>query len=170
MMRMAFVAAVALVVSVACGGGDAASDSTTSSDGTASATVAATTVATATVGSGDVFELKVGQCFDDPDQFENVTDLEMLACDEAHDNEVYALFDLPAGTFPGVSVIEDLAGTGCHDAFAGYVGLDYASSVLDFSWLAPTPRSWESGDQEVVCIVYDLDLKKLTDSVKDSAM
>lgn len=170
MMRIGFVAAVTLVVSVACGGGDAAGDSTPA-ETTATGTVAATSVASAaTVGSGDVFKLKVGQCFDDPDQFENVTDLEMIACDEAHDNEVYALFDLPDGTFPGVSVIKELAGTGCHDSFAGYVGLDYASSVLDFSWLAPTPNSWENGDQEVVCIAYDLDLKKLTDSVKDSAM
>lgn len=139
MTKIALVAAVALVVSVAC-------------------------------GSGNVFELKVGQCFDDPEEFGTVTDVEIVDCDKAHDNEVYALFDVPDGDFPGVSVVEQAALDGCYDAFEGYVGLDYESSVLDFSWLVPTPQSWEEGDQEVVCIAYDLDLKKLTDSVKDSGM
>ena len=32
----------------------------------------------------------------------------------------------------------------------------------------PTPFSWEQGDQEVVCSAYDLDLNKLTDTVKNS--
>lgn len=136
-MKIAFVAAVALVVSVAC-------------------------------GSGNVFELKVGQCFDDPENMEVVSDVEIVDCDEAHDNEVYALFDMPSGDFPGVSVVEEAALEGCYDAFEPYVGIDYASSVLDFSWLSPTPDSWENGDYEIVCIAYDLDLKKLTDTVKDS--
>ena len=139
-MRLVLVAAVALVVSVAC-------------------------------GSGNVFELKVGQCFDDPDNMsgmENISDVEMVDCDQPHDNEVYALFDMPDGNFPGVSVVEDAALDGCYDAFESYVGLDYESSVLDFSWLTPTSSSWEQGDQEVICIAYDLELKKLTDTVKDS--
>lgn len=136
-MRIAFVAAVALVASVACGG-------------------------------GNVFELKVGQCFDDPESVDVVSDVDIVDCETAHDNEVYALFDMPAGDFPGVSVVQDAAIEGCHDAFEPYVGIDYVSSVLDFSWLAPTPASWESGDHEIVCIAYDLDLKKLTDTVKGS--
>jgi len=137
MMKIAFVAAVALVVSVAC-------------------------------GSGNVFELKIGQCFDDPDEMGAVSDVEVVDCDKAHDNEVFALFDMPDGDFPGVSVVEQAASDGCYDAFESYVGIDYASSVLAASWLTPTPRSWDEGDHEVVCIAYDLDLKKLTDSVKNS--
>ena len=137
MMKIAFVAAVALVVSVAC-------------------------------GSGNVFELKIGQCFDDPDSTERVSDVEIVDCDQAHDNEVYALFNMPEGDFPGVSVVEEAALDGCYDAFEPYVGVDYESSVLAATWYTPSPTSWEQGDREVVCIAYDLDLKKLTDSVKDS--
>ncbi|MBT5773669.1 MAG: septum formation protein [Dehalococcoidia bacterium] len=139
MVRLAFVAALALVVSAAC-------------------------------GSGNVFELKVGECFDDPTDA-TVTDVEMVDCEEAHDNEVYAVFDMPDGDFPGVSVIEQAALDGCFEAFEPYVGIDYGSSILDYSWLVPTPKSWEDGDdREVLCIVYDLDLKKLTGSVKNSGM
>ena len=135
-MKIAFVAAVALVVAVAC-------------------------------GSGNVFELKVGECFDDPENMDQVSDVELIDCEQPHDNEVYALFDMPEGDFPGVSVVEAAALEGCYDAFEPYVGIDYASSVLDFNWLSPTPSSWEAGDQEIICIAYDLDLKKLTDTVKD---
>ena len=139
MTRIAFVAAMALIVSVAC-------------------------------GSGNVFELKIGQCFDDPDDFGAVSDVEIVDCDSPHDNEVYALFDMPDGSFPGVSVTEGAAQDGCYDAFAPYVGSDYASSVLALTWLVPTSVSWEAGDREVVCVAYDLDLKKLTGSVKDSGI
>ena len=139
-MRFVLVAAVVLVVSVAC-------------------------------GSRNVFGLKVGQCFDDPDNMsamDDVSDVEMIDCGKPHNNEIYALFDMPDGSFPGVSVVEDVALEGSHDAFDPYVGLDYESSVLDFSCLTPTPSSCEQGDQEVVCISYDLDLKKLTDTAKNS--
>jgi putative regulator of septum formation len=136
-MKIALVAAVALVVSAAC-------------------------------ASGNVFELKVGQCFDDPENMDVVSDVELIDCDKPHDNEVYALFDMPEGDFPGVSAVETAALDGCYDAFEPYVGIDYASSALDFNWLSPTSDSWENGDQEIICIAYDLDLKKLTDTVKDS--
>lgn len=173
MMKLVFVATVALVAAVACGGDDSASDSsasTATATTVATATATATAVATADIGSGDVFQLEVGQCFDDPDEFGVISDVEMIDCAEPHDNEVYALFDLPAGPFPGVSIVEGEALEGCMAAFEPYVGLDYASSILDYTWLTPTPRSWENDDREIVCVLYDLDLKKLTESMKDSGV
>jgi len=139
MMKITFVTAVVLIVSVAC-------------------------------GSGNVFELKIGQCFDDPaTERELVGDVEIVDCDQAHDNEVYALFNMPEGDFPALSVVNEAALDGCYEAFEPYVGIDYGSSVLDISWFIPSSDSWERiGDRMVVCFAYDLDLKKLTDSVKDS--
>jgi len=129
---------------------------------------AAALVVSVACGSGNVFELKVGECFDDAQGVDVVSDVEMVDCDEPHDNEVYALFDMADGDFPGMSVVEDAALEGCFDAFEPYVGIDYLSSVLDFSWLSPTPDSWDQDDREIVCVAYDLDQKKLTGTVKDS--
>lgn len=168
MKKLVFVTVAALIVSVACGGSDASPEATAES--VATQTAAPATATPEDIGSGDVFALEIGQCFDDPDTSGTVTAVDMVGCNDPHDNEVYALFDLPDGTFPGLSVVKEAAAEGCYDVFESYVGLDYESSVFDFSSLSPTPNSWENGDREVVCIVYDLDLKKLTETVKDSGM
>ena len=175
MKKLVFVTVAALIASVACGGGEASPEGAAESVATQTAAPATQTAAPATatpedIGSGDVFALEIGQCFDDPDTSGTVTAVDMVDCSDPHDNEVYALFDMPDSTFPGLSVVKEAAADGCYNAFEPHVGLDYESSVFDFSWLAPTPNSWENGDHEIVCIAYDLDLKKLTETVKNSGM
>lgn len=119
---------------------------------------------------GNVFELEVGQCFDDPDSFDEVANVEIVECAEPHDNEVYELFDLPDGDYPGDTTIEDNAVDGCLAAFDVYVGRDYASSSLDMRFLVPTPDTWGSGDREVVCVLYDLNGAQLTGSVQGTGI
>ena len=123
------------------------------------------------VQSGNVFELEVGDCFDDSTDFVGdglVSDVEIVDCSEAHDNEVYLLFDMPDGEFPGESVVETAAGETCLKAFGPFVGMDYESSILDFGWFRPTADYWDEGDRTVVCFVYDFNLKKLTGSARGS--
>ena len=120
--------------------------------------------------SGNVFELEVGQCFDDPDSFDEVSNVEIVECATAHDNEVYELFDIPDGDFPGTTTVEEAAVEGCLAAFDPYVGRDYASSSLDVRYLVPTEDTWSSGDREVVCVLYDLNGAQLTGTVQGTSI
>jgi len=120
--------------------------------------------------SGNVFDLEVGQCFDEPDSLDEVSNVEIVDCTEAHDNEVYHLFDLPDGDFPGDIAVGEAAVEGCLGTFEGYVGLDYESSALDIRYLIPTADSWSDGDQEVVCYLVDLNGAQLTGSMKGSGV
>ena len=47
----------------------------------------------------NVFSLKVGDCYNGPDvsseQYTEVSDVEMVSCDDPHKSEVYAVLDLP---------------------------------------------------------------------------
>lgn len=122
---------------------------------------------------GNVFSLAVGTCFDDIDAFYEeggggVEDVPIVECDEPHDNEVFALFDIAGDAFPGTSAVGTEAETGCVDRFEDYVGIDYASSRFVASWLTPTSQSWDAGDREVVCFLYDIDLAELEGSARDS--
>ena len=99
---------------------------------------------------------------------QEVTDVKTIDCDESHDFEVYASFDLADGDFPGVAAVDELAGTGCLLRFSDYVGRDYATSSLDFSLLVPTSRSWGSGNRNVKCSLVDFGGGTLTGSMKDS--
>ena len=123
------------------------------------------------VGAGtiDVFDLKVGDCFDDGDAYsDEVTTLPAVPCNEPHDNEAYAAFNVSVASYPGDDAMWDMATEECYERFAPFVGRDYESSQYDFFTLHPTRESWNHNDREVVCVIYDMDLDKLTGSVRGS--
>lgn len=119
-------------------------------------------------GSVDAFQMRVGDCFDDGSAFtsEEVNSVPGVPCAKPHDNEVYAVFDVTASSFPGDAMAE-MAHDGCLTRFEPFVGKDYESSSLDIATLYPTRESWQGqNDREVVCAVYDLEGEKLTGTVK----
>lgn len=124
--------------------------------------------------SGNVFDLAVGDCFDDGDmpigEVEEVGDVPMVECSEPHDNEVYAVVTVDGEEFPGEQAIQDTADEMCLDAFDGFVGLDYETSALDFGWLVPTADTWADGDRVVACFVYRMDLEKVTGTLQGTAI
>ncbi len=152
-------AVLAVVALVALGGDDdgAEADSTT------------------TTAAGDpvaVDRLEVGTCFNDAADEGTLeyTDLPVVGCEEPHDNEVYHLFDVPgSAAYPGNEEIADLTGDGCFEAFEAYVGKPYTQSNLLILPIPPSEASWEAGDREVVCAVYDGERTELTGSVRGSA-
>ena len=121
----------------------------------------------ATACQGNVFSLEVGQCFDDPDSFGEISDVEIVDCSAAHDNEVFHLFDIPGDDFPGSDTVSNLAGEGCSNAFAGYVGTAYQDSDLFLQFLVPSEGSWDQDDREVVCYLYEPGVR-LTGSARNS--
>ena len=133
--------------------------------------IAAFTILAAACGQGNVFSLEVGTCFDDEDSGSGeVSDVPIVDCSDPHDNEVYYLFDMPDGDFPGSNAIEEQAIDGCLASFDSYVGRSYETSVLDIAWITPTEPSWDGGDREIVCILYDLTLAKLMRSMQGSGV
>jgi hypothetical protein len=123
----------------------------------------------AACGGGSVFTLEVGTCFDDTDETE-VSSVPEVDCSEPHDNEVFAVFDYTdADTFPGTAEMNDAAQELCIAEFEAYVGLSYQESALEVFPITPTQGSWDSGDREVICALYNLDLSKLTGSMAGAA-
>ena len=126
-------------------------------------------------GSVDAFALRVGDCYDDQmfssDGFSEVSDVPGVPCSVAHDNEVYATFDLSGSEFPGDDEVVELADEGCLDRFEGAIGATYEESVLLITTLYPTRASWtQAEDREVICGAYHMELEKLTGSVLNSGM
>lgn len=119
---------------------------------------------------GNVFDLEVGQCFQNPDDFAEVSNVNTVDCDEPHHNEVYHLFDLVDGDYPGAAEAESAAIDGCIAAFDSYVGAALADSQLDVRYLYPSEETWGDGDREVVCSLYDLQGDQLTGSMRGSGI
>jgi hypothetical protein len=124
--------------------------------------------------SGNVFDLAVGDCFDDGDMVvggvEEIGQVPMVECTEPHDNEVYAVVTVEGDRFPGEVAIQGQADDVCLGSFEGFVGLDYATSVLDFGWLVPTADTWEAGDRVIACFIYRMDLEKVTGTLQDTGI
>lgn len=104
--------------------------------------------------STGIFSLEVGQCFQDPGgDAEVVTDIEVVDCEEPHDNEVFHAFDLEGDDFPGQDAATAAAEDECYGAtFEDYVGQPFETSEVEVFAITPTRESWEEADdREVVC-------------------
>jgi hypothetical protein len=171
---------------VAGTGGSAASSSSTassapsSSSPSASTTGSTTTSTSTTVEAGEeddevevsVLELQVGQCFEEPTSATEVETVFVVPCTTAHTYEVFAVWELAGGpAYPGDDAVVQQADAGCLERFAPYVGADFATSALTYSFLYPLEREWTSvGDRGVACFAYRVDGAPLTATVAGSGL
>jgi hypothetical protein len=141
-----------------------------------------------------VFELHPGQCLVPPKANPNfqVSTVEVVPCTEPHTEEVYCVLPyavtLPqspprcparpprfagrlVADYPGMQALEAFANAVCLDEFEPYVGTSYHKSSLYYTFLYPSPRSWDSPrrDRMVTCIVVDSS-SPLRRSVKGSRL
>lgn len=98
----------------------------------------------------DVFEVELGDCIGAFDPEEEVTDVSVAPCEEEHDQEVFAIAEVPDGEFPGSDSFQDQVQSECVPEFEKFVGVPYADSELEIKWLEPTESSWSEGDRELV--------------------
>lgn len=120
-------------------------------------------------GGLGVFKINDGDCFNNPDpDATEVVSVEGVPCTAPHDGEAYGSFLLVAAEYPGETSVIQQSSEGCLQRFEMYVGLPYAQSRFDFSFLYPTDLTWKAGDREVVCVVTSLDGSRLTGSARGS--
>ncbi len=119
-------------------------------------------------GDTSVFDLKVGDCFNDQADLTQteVSAVPTVDCAEPHDNEIYFEYSMTGTIFPGETAILDEASTRCLTAFEPFVGISFADSILDIFPITPTAGSWAEGDRVVYCALYAFDLSKLTGSMR----
>lgn len=125
------------------------------------------------VEGGDLgaFTIKVGDCLGGGVTGE-IESVDGVPCDQPHQSEVYYSFAIPEGdgTFPGTEAVQDQADQGCLDAFQGFVGIDFDSSVYDISTLTPTAESWaQIKDREVLCLIGQGEGTLTTGTIKGTA-
>ncbi|MET0713087.1 MAG: DUF4190 domain-containing protein [Jiangellaceae bacterium] len=102
---------------------------------------------------GDVstLSLEVGDCVNDLEESEAVASLPAVPCDQPHEGEVFALFDLPEGDYPNEAELIDQAETGCVDRLMVYAPEAAQDPALGLFYFYPLESSWPA-DRQVVCI------------------
>lgn len=110
-----------------------------------------------------------------------LSSLTETACSKPHTLEAYAIVAYSAAStgnasagatlttsYPGEGALTTFAQGACAQRFRGYVGVDYLDSKLFFTYLLPSPRSWEQGDDRAVICFVTTTGTDLTASVKNS--
>jgi Septum formation len=123
--------------------------------------------------------LKVGDCLntlpgtDPPQQPGGVAEVAetvlLVQCEGPHEQEVYHLFELAAGPYPGDEQVEALAHEQCSAKFKEYVGIGPEWSELDFFYVWPWREAWELGNRRGGCSLFDAVGRDLTGSMAGSS-
>lgn len=130
--------------------------------------------------SVSVFDATIGSCFVAPEKVSaELSNLSKVPCEVAHQQELYAkvAYQLPEGaptdtadSYPGNATLDTFAQGACAEAFTAYVGIAYPDSGLWMTYLLPSARSWQQGeDRSVLCFVTTTG-DPLTNSVKGSKL
>lgn len=110
---------------------------------------------TESADSADIFDVELGDCVGDFSDADEVTTITVVPCAEEHGQEVFAISEIDDGEFPGDDTFRARAQEDCVTTFGEFVGVAWDNSELDYTWLQPTEESWEEGDRELVCLVFD---------------
>lgn len=103
-------------------------------------------------------DLEVGDCIPfveyDPES-ESIYEVPVVPCDRPHTDEVFFMYQMDDGEYPGDDAAYDLAWDSCYAQFEAFVGIPYEDSELDFYTYTPTKQSWaRASDRTVHCIVF----------------
>jgi hypothetical protein len=152
-LAVALPAALALALAgAACSGDDDEDDASDSSEESQDETTTTSPEAEDTT----VFQVEVGDCLaSDPAGQGEVSEVPTVDCAEPHVSEVFHTATIEGDELPDAAAMEGIVNDECLTEFESFVGMPYAESALEATWLEPTADSWEQGDRELVCMVTD---------------
>jgi hypothetical protein len=102
-------------------------------------------------------QVKAGDCYNDPPG-DLVATLPEVACEDPHDGEVFYIFAMPAGRYPGDNAVDASADRTCGARFAR---IGYQLDVLDVNYFTPGRLAWQSGDRSTQCTLIGAHDQKL---------
>lgn len=124
----------------------------------------------AIVESGElgVFSFVVGDCITGLDAAGEIESATGVPCTDPHEYEVYSETFLTDSSETVPADIETQADEYCYSQFSSFVGLDYESSKLDFTYIYPTEESWAGGDKEITCMITAENQATISESLKNA--
>jgi hypothetical protein len=96
--------------------------------------------------------LKVGDCVNNLRDSTDVLSLPGVPCAQPHEGEVFAVFDLPAGEYPGQAAVDDQVSKQCNARLSAYSPSAADDPAVGLFSVYPLQQNWVRGDREVVCI------------------
>ncbi|MGW0365850.1 DUF4190 domain-containing protein [Streptomyces sp. NPDC002990] len=111
-------------------------------------------------GTSEVADIRVGDCFNTDDSLkddkeEAETSVTIVPCEQAHEAEAYAVFDLEEGPYPGkeriISIADERCGGTTLNDYVG--GAPKMPSNLESYYYYPRSGNWDADDRSVTCFL-----------------
>lgn len=102
-------------------------------------------------GSVNATDVAVGDCLAEVPDSSLVSSVKVVDCADPHKGEVYTVFTMPDGDFPGQAAIVEYQNQ-CEPALAAYAPAVMTDPQTGLFVLYPTEQSWGTGDRTVTCI------------------
>jgi Septum formation len=103
-------------------------------------------------GSVSATALQPGDCVNNLKDTTSLLSLPAVPCSQAHEGEVFAVFDLPAGPYPGASAVNEQATTECSARITVYSPTAGTDGTYDLFLVYPRAQDWSRGDREIACV------------------
>ncbi|WP_162448175.1 septum formation family protein [Phytoactinopolyspora mesophila] len=108
------------------------------------------------VESASIFDIAEGDCLGEYRDDGDVQDVDLIPCDQEHEQEVLLITQIDADELPGQEDIQQQVIDECLPAFEEFVGVEFDESELDIHYLSPSQDSWDQqDDRDIVCTIYD---------------
>jgi hypothetical protein len=119
-----------------------------------------------------VDRLRPGDCFNLLNKkAETIDTVRVVPCRQAHDDEVFAVVQLPRGPYPGDQRIQDLGDQACGARLKAYTGKTYDElpDNVEYLSLPPIREGWVAGDRKTICTLFESSDRTLTGSLRRPA-
>lgn len=103
-------------------------------------------------GTTSVTQLQPGDCINGVRSTSDIESLPVISCALPHEGEVYAVFELPSGPWPGDAEVQKQAEKRCSTEFDRYA--PNAADTAEVLYLHPLEQSWFR-DRGVTCVATD---------------
>lgn len=103
-------------------------------------------------GSVSATALRPGDCVNNLKNTTSLLSLPAVPCAQPHEGEVFAVFDLPAGPYPGVDAVSAKSTSECSARIAAYSPSAGTDGTFDLFLVYPRAQDWTRGDREIACV------------------
>lgn len=107
-------------------------------------------------GSVSVTDVRSGDCFNLGED-EEISDVDGIPCSQPHLYQAFHVADHETSTFPTDAEFDAIFASVCLPRFEPFVGTSYDESVLFASMITPSQSSFDDGDREYICVLYEPD-------------
>lgn len=148
------------------GDADAGADADTEAD------TEADTDAGSEPAAGDgipVEQLELGDCITDLQEHRGIFTVTVVPCSGPHEGQVYGVFELPDGPWPGLDEVVSRTDEQCVDHLGARFPETYDDAAVELIIFHPTIASWIAGDRGTLCLTEYMDGPRTGSLLQDGA-